>query len=155
MPDLTYIHPMVVHFPIALLIVAFIAEVVGAALKKEFFTNAALYLIVIGTLGVIAAYISGSYAGDGIVEGGALKQALDTHKEAAELTMWMSIAIAVVRVAVALAKRFKGYLQWVTIALFFVVVLSIARTGHYGGELVFKHAAGVQLDLGLDSPTRE
>jgi len=34
--------------------------------------------------------------------------------------------------------------------LFLLGVLSIARTGYYGGELVFKHAAGVQLNIGLD-----
>ncbi len=31
-------------------------------------------------------------------------------------------------------------------------VLSIARTGYYGGELVYKHAAGVQFNLGFDNP---
>jgi hypothetical protein len=29
-------------------------------------------------------------------------------------------------------------------------VLSVARTGHYGGQLVFNHAAGVQLVVSTD-----
>jgi uncharacterized membrane protein len=149
MIDLTYIHPMVVHFPIALLVIGFIAEVTGAILKKEFFSKAALYLVIIGALGVVAAYFSGDFAGDGITETGTLKQALELHESAAILTVWLVIATALLRTALVLLKKFHGTLQWVSIALFLIATLSIARTGHYGGQLVFKHAAGVRLDLGF------
>jgi hypothetical protein len=37
--------------------------------------------------------------------------------------------------------------------LFLLSVLAIARTGYYGGELVYKHAAGVELNLGFGSQT--
>ncbi len=149
MIDLTYIHPMVVHFPIALLIIGFISEVTGAILKKEFFSRAAFYLIILGSLGVVAAYLSGNFAGDGITETGTLKQALETHESAAVLTIWLVSITALFRVALVVFKKFRGTLQWVAVALFLVSVLSIARTGHYGGQLVFKHAAGVRLELGL------
>lgn len=46
-------------------------------------------------------------------------------------------------------QEISGALQWIAIALFLVGVLSIVRTEHYGGQLVYKHAAGVQLDIGL------
>jgi hypothetical protein len=49
-----------------------------------------------------------------------------------------------------LLKKYHGILKGVAYALFLLGVLSIARTGYYGGELVFKHAGGVQLNLGLD-----
>jgi uncharacterized membrane protein len=39
MPDFTYIHPMLVHFPIALLMVGFLSETVGIFSKKEFFST--------------------------------------------------------------------------------------------------------------------
>ncbi len=149
MIDLTYIHPMVVHFPIALLMIGFLSELAGAILKKEFFTTAAFYLIILGALGVVAAYFSGDFAGDGITETGTLKQALEMHESSALLTVWLVVATAVVRIALVVLKRFRGALQWVAIVLFLVSTLSIARTGHYGGQLVFKHAAGVRLDLGL------
>ncbi len=149
MIDLTYIHPMVVHFPIALLMIGFLSEVTGAILKKEFFSTAAFYLIILGTIGVVAAYFSGGFAGEGITETGTLKQALETHESAALLTVWLVVATALVRVALVVLKKFQGSLQWIAIVLFLVSVLSIARTGHYGGQLVFKHAAGVRLDLGL------
>jgi uncharacterized membrane protein len=151
MPDLTHIHPMIVHFPIALLLVAFLSETVGLITKKEFFSTAGFYLLLLGATGVVAAYLSGQNAGAGITEVGALKLALETHEGAAELTLWLAAIAALVRIAAVFFKRYSGMYKTAAYALFLCAVLSIARTGFYGGELVYKHAAGVQLNLGFDS----
>lgn len=156
--DLTHLHPMIVHFPIALLIVGFLSETVGLIFRKEFFTNVGFYLLILGTLGVVAAYLSGNFAGEGVTEAGALKQALETHEDAAALTLWLMIGAALVRIAMVLSKKYVGFYRLIALGLFLVGVLSIARTGFYGGELVYKHAAGVQFDLGignLDSSNSE
>ena len=153
--DTSHLHPMIVHFPIALLIVGFLAEVVGLVLKKEFFTKAAFYLLVMGTLGVVAAYISGDIAGDGVSETGQLKNALETHEHAAELTLWLMVGAAVVRIALVWLKKFDGVLKYFAFVLFLAGVLSVARTGFYGGELVYKHAAGVEFNFGLDQNSND
>ncbi len=148
--DLSHIHPMIVHFPIALLIIGFLADLTGAITKKEFFNKAGFYLLILGTLGAVAGYISGDYAGDGVTEAGALGQALELHEHAAELSLWLMLGTALVRIAAVSFKKYTGVIKIIAMVLFFAGVLSIARTGYYGGELVFKHAAGVQLNLGLD-----
>lgn len=147
--ELSHLHPMIVHFPIALLIVGFIADAAGIIFKKEFYSKAGFYLLILGTLGVVAAYISGNFAGEGVTETGALGKALDVHKEAAELSLWLMTGVAVIRIALVLLKKYTGVYKWVAFVLFFAGVLSIARTGYYGGELVYKHAAGVTIDLGF------
>ncbi len=149
MPDLTHLHPMIIHFPIALLFVGFLADAIGLTLKKDFFIKAGFYLLILGTLGVVAAYLSGNFAGEGVTEVGALKQALETHEDAATLTLWLMIGASLVRVAMVLLKKYAGIYRWVALLIFFLGVASIARTGFYGGELVYKHAAGVQFDLGF------
>lgn len=146
--DITHIHPMIVHFPIALIIVGFLADALGIFLKKEFFSKAGFYLLILGTLGVVAAYLSGNIAGDGITEAGSLKQALETHESAAELSLWLMVGTALVRIALQLTKKYVGTFRWIALFIFLIGVLSIARTGYYGGELVFKHAAGVQFNFG-------
>lgn len=151
MPDLTHIHPMLVHFPIALLLVGFLSETIGLVTKKEFFSTAGFYLLLLGAMGVVAAYLSGENAGSGITEVGGLKLALETHQGAAEITLWLAIIAAVVRIAVVLIKKYSGMYKSVAYVIFLCAVLSVARTGFYGGELVYKHAAGVQLNLGFDS----
>ncbi len=150
--DTQHIHPMIVHFPIALLIVGLLADAAGLFSKKEFFSKAGFYLLILGTIGVIAAYFSGNLAGDGVTEAGPLKQALETHEDAAGLSIWLMSAAALVRIAFVAVKKYSGSLKWVAFALFLIGVLSIARTGYYGGELVYKHAAGVQFNLGFGNP---
>ncbi|MCL4550335.1 MAG: hypothetical protein M1495_17415 [Bacteroidetes bacterium] len=152
MIDTTHLHPMIVHFPIALIIVGFLAELLSFFIKKEFFSTAAFYLLILGTLGVVAAYFTGQYAGDGITEVGALKQALETHEEAAELTLWVMVVAAVSRISIVLLKKYHGAFKSLAFILFLLGVVAIARTGFYGGELVYKHAAGVKINLGLDLP---
>jgi uncharacterized membrane protein len=149
MIDLTHLHPMIVHFPIALLFVGFLADAAGLIFKKEFFTRSGFYLLILGTIGVVSAYLSGNYAGEGVTEAGALKQALETHENAATLTLWLMVGAALVRIAMVVLKKYVGAYRWIALLIFFLGVLSIARTGFYGGELVYKHAAGVQFDLGF------
>lgn len=153
--DLTHLHPMIVHFPIALLIVGFLSDLVGLLTKREFFTQAGFYLFTLGALGVIAAFMSGEQAGDGIVEEGALKQALEAHEGAATLAIWVASIAAVFRITLFLLKKYSGVLKMVSLALGLLAVMAIARTGYYGGELVYKHAAGVQLDLGFGTSSIE
>ena len=157
MPDLTHLHPMIVHFPIALLIIGFLSDIAGLIFKKSFFTQAGFYLLILGALGVTAAWFSGQNAGAGISEEGLLKQALETHEGAARLTIWLVMAAAIARVVVVLFKKYTGMLKAGVLLLYFLGVVAIARTGYYGGELVYKHAAGVQFDLGfgLDAVTNE
>lgn len=151
--DLSHIHPMIVHFPIALLIVGFLFDVTGLITKKEFFNKAGLYLLVLGSIGVLAAYLSGENAGSGIEEAGALKTALENHEDAAFLAAIIVSISFLFRVVIVYLKKYAGALKFVSAFLFLLAVLAIARTGYYGGELVYKHAAGVELNLGFGSET--
>ncbi len=146
--DLTHVHPMIVHFPIALLILGFFSEIAGLIFKKKFFTDAALLLLVTGAAGAVAAFLTGSNAADGLTEAGSLKRAVETHEGAAELAMWLSLAAALFRSVAAFAKKHLNILRPIAILLFLVAVVAVARAGYYGGELVFKHAAGVTFQIG-------
>ncbi|MFZ1683652.1 MAG: DUF2231 domain-containing protein [Candidatus Zixiibacteriota bacterium] len=152
MIDQSHLHPMIVHFPIALIIIGFLSDLVGAFTRRQFFITAGLYLIALGSVGTIAAYLSGNLAGDGVTEAGALGTALETHEGAATLALWTMIVLAAVRVTLGLSKTMTGWRQWAMVALLALGVGTIARTGYYGGELVYKHAAGVQLTFGIVDP---
>jgi uncharacterized membrane protein len=75
---------------------------------------------------------------------------LEVHESAAELTLWLMIIASVVRIGMVITKKYKGIFQWISLIIFLAGVFSVARTGYYGGELVFKHAAGVQFNMGLN-----
>ncbi len=142
----THFHAMIIHFPIALLLAGFFSEILGLITKKEFFKNASAFLLLLGALGAIAAYVSGNLAGNGIEEG-PLKEPLELHELAATVTIWLAIVTALLRVLVFYFKYNRPWVNWAFIILFTTLAGSVTTTGYFGGQLVYKHAAGVQLAL--------
>jgi uncharacterized membrane protein len=141
-----HLHAMMTHFPIALLMTGFLTEILSLMIKKEFLKHASFYLLILGTLGAIAAYFSGSYAGDGMSDG-LLQQPLQLHEDAALITLWLAIITALTSTAVYYFGYQKGLAKWISVLLYVVLIGFVARTGYLGGELVFKHGAGIELEL--------
>ncbi len=150
MIDLTHVHPMIVHFPIALLIVGFLTDLASMFMKQDFFKQTGFYLLILGALGTVATLLSGEQAGSGLAGQGVLGQAIERHEAAAELALWLVSITALFRIALVLLKKYTGVFQIAALVLFFLSVGAIARTGYYGGKLVYEHAAGVEFNLGLD-----
>ena len=142
----THLHAMVVHFPIALLLFGFLSELIALVSRKVFFKQAAFYLLIGGTLGTIASYLAGDAAGEGMEEG-TMGTALELHEQAATISLWLAVGTAVVYLAMFFFKYNKTWARAVSVLLFAGVISAIARTGYLGGELVYKHGAGVQLAL--------
>lgn len=142
----THLHAMIVHFPIALLMAGFLSEVIALITKKAFFRNAAVYLLFLGALGSVAAYFSGDFAGEGIEEG-PLEGPMELHEQAATVTLWLSIITALFRVGVFYFKSTRTWTQVTGIVLFSALVGTVAYTGYLGGQLVYKHGAGIELAL--------
>ncbi|NCT17901.1 MAG: hypothetical protein COS19_02860 [Flavobacteriaceae bacterium CG02_land_8_20_14_3_00_34_13] len=142
----THLHAMLIHFPIALLLVGFLSEIIALLSKNKFYKDVAFYLLLLGALGAIVAYISGSYAGEGMEEG-MLEIPMELHEEAALITLWLSIITALYSVGIYYFKYQRNWTKWIGLLLFTVLVVSVARTGYLGGQLVFKHGAGIELAL--------
>jgi uncharacterized membrane protein len=142
----THLHAMVIHFPIALILVGFLSEIIALLSKKEFFSNAAFYLLLLGAIGATVAYFSGSYAGEGIEEG-PLAAPMELHEQAATITLWLAIITALFRSAIFYFKYNRTWTKWIGILLFVALSGAVARTGYLGGQLVYSHGAGVELGL--------
>ena len=141
-----HLHAMVIHFPIALILAGFLSEIIGIISKKVFFRNTAFYLLLLGALGAIVAYVSGSYAGDGVTDG-ILQEPMELHEQAATVTLWLAIITSLFRAAMYYFKYQKAWAKWASFLLFTALVGYVARTGYLGGQLVFKHGAGIELAL--------
>lgn len=142
----THLHAMLIHFPIALLIIGFLSELTALISKKEFFKKAAFYLLLIGALGTTASYLSGNAAGKGI-EAGSLKKAIELHEQAATISLWLTIITVITYLTIAIVNYKKRWARIVSVMLFAALIGFIARTGYLGGQLVYKHGAGVELAL--------
>jgi uncharacterized membrane protein len=142
----THLHAMLIHFPIALLLVAFLSEIISLFLKKEFFKNVAFYLLILGTLGTVAAYITGNAAGEGVEEG-PLKIPMELHEQAATITLWLAIITAIFQITLFFLKYKTTFTRSIGIILFATLIAAVSRTAYLGGQLVYNHGAGVQLEL--------
>ncbi|MGZ5254755.1 MAG: DUF2231 domain-containing protein [Flavitalea sp.] len=142
----THVHAMVVHFPIALLFVGFTFEILSFFYKTDFYRKSAFYLLVLGTIGTIVSYFAGNAAGAGMEEG-TLNKAMEMHEHAATFAFWLTIITSLVYVMTNYLKYKKGWLRIIGVLLFAGVMISITRTGYLGGQLVYKHGAGVELAL--------
>lgn len=142
--DMSHLHPMIVHFPIALLLVGFVLDLAGLISRRDFFIKAGFLLLILGSLGVVAAYFSGDVAADTLTKTDDLQQALEIHEESAEITLGLMAGVSIFRIGLVLLKKFKGAFCWVVLGLFALGVISVVRTAYFGGTLVFKHAAGVR-----------
>lgn len=140
----THFHAMVVHFPIALLMVGFLSEWISIYFNKNIFRQFTFYLLMLGTLGSIVSYLAGLAAGGGMDEG-ALNTAMKLHKQTATISLLLTITTSLVYIG--MIKYNKVWLRIAGLLFFTSAVLSIARTGYLGGQLVYKHGAGVELAL--------
>ena len=142
----THLHAMAVHFPIALLVIGFFFELQSLFIQRQFLRKDTLCLLVTGALGTIASYLTGNAAGEGMEEG-ALGKAIALHEQAATIALWLTTFTALAYLAIFYFRYNKDWARVVSIILFAGVVGAIARTGYLGGQLVYKHGAGVELAL--------
>lgn len=136
------IHPMVVHFPIALLSSFLALEILSQILKIESLKTGASWMLYIGTLGACAAVLAGFRAAS-IVEHEEVTHAImETHEHLALAVLGLAIILSVWRI---LSRgKFKGVLWLVYLALAFLMVGVMSFTADYGGLMVYTHGVGVK-----------
>lgn len=134
---IAHLHPMLVHFPIALVAIGFLLELAFLFLKKEVcLTRAGFYLLIIGTLAAIVTWLSGILFTAEME--GAAGQVRDTHELFATITMALLIVASVFRI-MALRLNNSKKLKNIAFVVYGLAMLSVSVTGFYGGTLVYNY----------------
>lgn len=141
-----FLHAMVIHFPIALLITGFLSEIIAQFSKRKFYKDASFYLLILGTIAAIVAVASGLYASNGMTEG-ILQEPIELHKETALATLFLAIITSLLRIAKYHYNYQKKWAKWASFLFFAVLIGFVSRTGYLGGQLVFKYRAGINTTL--------
>jgi uncharacterized membrane protein len=139
------IHPLLVHFPIALLCTAAAVDVVGLAFRRNGqLRQAATLMYVMGTGGAIATYVTGRAAAQTIWLPGMAQAVLRQHWDWAFRTVWFFGTVTVARlVFLRPSRRNPG--PWIVATFALVGLLGVGlliETGDRGGRLVFQHGVG-------------
>lgn len=134
----SHFHPMLVHFPIALIVFGFVAEVVSLFFKKEAcLSKAGFYLLLAGTLSAVTALLTGALFTSEM--SGTAGDVKETHELFAWITVIASIIASLFRVFLVVKKTEQSDLKWVAFALFCLAAISVSITGFFGGSLVYNY----------------
>jgi uncharacterized membrane protein len=144
--NLPPLHPMLVHFPIVLILVSLLFEVVGRALDAAWWRNAAFALLIAGGLGAAAAVLTGGPAGDAAERQGVSERAVDRHEAAGDLTMWLAFAAIAVRALASRTGRMRSAVTLLGFVLHVGAAAAVGLAGYRGGHLVFDHGAAVRVN---------
>ncbi|MFA5805852.1 MAG: DUF2231 domain-containing protein [Melioribacteraceae bacterium] len=138
------IHPMIVHFPIALLIAAVLLDVLGLFLKRfNWLEKSAFVLYAIGTIMLIITFFTGRSASDGLDIPANVISSVNDHADWAEITMWFFIIYSIVRLSVGFwLKKLNKTIVVPVVLVAFVGVYFLFHTAEYGAKLVYGHGLG-------------
>jgi len=134
------IHPLIVHFPIALLFTAALMYWLGFLARRESWQWTGLWTLGLGAVGAAAAAATGLYAAPGVMLAPSVKAALLTYHK------WIMISVLILSAALALwalaARPMPVRGRGAFLALLLVVAALIAKGADYGGRMVYDYNAG-------------
>lgn len=136
------LHPVVVHFPIALLSTAVLFELLGFLLRRDDFRRFGFWLLVLGLVGGVAAAGFGWWGEGAVKAAGVPGDAIDRHESFAVATL---IAFGLLLIFRRWARdRWSARDKAIYLAMAIAGLLLLATTGYFGGDLVYRYGAGVQ-----------
>lgn len=128
-------HPVVVHFPIALLLAGLAAEACYIVSHRAWFSSAARFSILTGAVGAVIAALLGWANAAFTQYSGKTAHTLTWHR-------WLGIGTVLVAVAAAALSETSRRkpaigLRRLYLAVLIAAALLVGVTGHFGGTLVF------------------
>jgi uncharacterized membrane protein len=137
------IHPMIVHFPIALILAGFFADIISLFFKKEkWLRKTGLYLMVLGTFSAIIAYISGNFFTEHPEQGEILK-IFELHETGALITIIIMLIGLIIRIVSVEKKIEDTNIKWVIFLIGLLGTIAVSLTGYWGGSMVYDYMIGI------------
>ena len=145
------VHPLVVHFPIALLLIALLLDALALGLKRPGLHRVALWNLSLGTIGAAVAVRTGLWAAEIAKHTFEIHQVMERHRKLGIATLVLGVLV----VAWRLWKRDQLGVR--ARAVTFVLMLAIAGTlgygAHLGGRLVYEFGVGGSFGKALPTST--
>ena len=159
--DFGSLHPVIVHLPIALLLVSPLFIILGLIFKKfrKPFYCSSLILLALGTLGIILAIFTGDAASDLIEPNPETLKTLTAHVLLAEqirlnFILLTSILTTYIILMKTIAKKWNPKAHTAIITLYLLAyaysLVLLFNTAHQGGKLVHHH--GIKSSLYTHKP---
>lgn len=158
-PSWDALHPLIIHFPIALLLVAPVLVLLGLLLPRQArgLLIAALVVMALGTIGTYFAVATGEAAGQLAERTPGVAAVLERHEDLAEITRAVFTALTVVFAAIlflpSILKKGLGRKTVTVVSLAFLLLYAsgailLANVAHQGGRLVHEYGVRAMITSG-------
>jgi len=133
-----HFHPMLVHFPIALVAFGFLADCASLFFKKEAcLSKLGFYLLILGTLTAATALFSGVlFTSEMTGAAGGIKE---THEMFAWITLGILLVTSALRIFLQAKNEGNANIKWIAFVLYGLATVSVSITGFFGGTLVYNY----------------
>ena len=136
------IHPYFVHFPIAILSVGLLWDLLGILLKKESLKNAGWWAQVFGVIAIIITVTTGLIAANSAAHSEAAHEIMETHETIGLIVAGAFILLLIWRIFLKTSLPSKRVYQTVYLAIGILAVVTMLYGAHLGGKLVYEFGVG-------------
>jgi len=145
---LSSLHPLVIHFPIAIFLLYIFFEFIG--LFKESYSNTAFILLIVGLIFGIIAVLTGNQAAEVLIKTSQIgknipKELIEEHENYATLTIWFYFVLAAVRVYFVVNRKFNKKMKIIILLCAIIGYIFVFETAEHGGKLVYNFGAGTNI----------
>ena len=141
MLDLIHLHPMVVHFPIALLIIGTAVDLLGVVLKREDLTMVGKWNLYLGAASLLLVVATGLLADGAVEHSDEAHEIMTNHKNIGIVVLALFAFLAIWRGIEGQGSEEKY--GKVRLVLSIIGLIFMTYGASLGGRLVFEHGLGV------------
>ena len=138
------IHPIIVHFPIALIFIAALMDILNLFLTDKWWDDLkSTVLYGLGTIAALVSYYTGTLAGDSVFLPSEAQSVLNSHSDWAWWTIWffgIYLTLRLVFHYLDIIDRTK--IRIVTILAVLPGIFMLYETGEHGAKMVFGYGVG-------------
>ncbi|MFD2445479.1 DUF2231 domain-containing protein [Bacillus sp. CGMCC 1.16607] len=133
------VHPVITHFPMALLPVSFLGDLLGVWKDTSFWWSFSFYNLAIGLVFSIPALITGMIDFITIPQKGNVERVALRHMTVMIAAILMYMVSFYIRIGIEIPS---GWRLISSVTLSFIGTIFLLIGGWFGGQLVYRHAAG-------------
>jgi uncharacterized membrane protein len=143
MAAMANVHPLFVHFPIALLSAFIVMEILGVVFRRDQLRTAATWMLYLGTLGAAAAVIAGFIGAAKVPHSEEVHKILKWHELLGSTVLALAVFLSAWRTIAG--AGFSAVAQAVHILIGIIMVTVMTFGADLGGLMVYKYGVATEV----------
>ena len=140
-------HPLLVHFPIALLYGALFFHLLHLWKPQWVAQTTAIWVLGLAALSSLFATLSGDKEASTarhLSYPPPVYALIETHETLGNLVAWISLTFIILWIYLLLKKKSKRQIDRLALVVLILLATLVSFTGYFGGELVWNHGVGLK-----------